>query len=212
MASGRGRRTTPAARALGVWLLALGAACGQGVDAAHPVHPGHPMDMGAADDVPGGAVAPSDPKAGRWTPILADVVERWKRAASRHSGGRASPADVEVALHVRALGSGTELAALGADTPLVPASNMKLVTTAAALVLLGPHMEFLTPFEAGGPIEDGVLRGDLIVRAAGDPICALDGDARVEERLGDVARRLAAGGLRRVAGDLVLDEEMWLVL
>lgn len=93
-----------------------------------------------------------------------------------------------------------------ADRPFRPASNLKLFTTAAALVLLGAEWEFETRVDAGGELREGILEGDLIVRAGGDPLYPPDGSGQVEPRLDDLARRLRASGLRHVAGDLVLDQ------
>ncbi len=52
---------------------------------------------------------------------------------------------------------------------LVPASTMKLFTTAAALEFLSPEFQFQTRIEAGGPIAGQTLLGDLIIRGSGDP-------------------------------------------
>ena len=52
---------------------------------------------------------------------------------------------------------------------LAPASNMKIATTAAALHFLGPRFRYQTFVYADGPLEDGVLRGDLILYGTGDP-------------------------------------------
>ena len=60
--------------------------------------------------------------------------------------------------------------------------------------------------EAAGPVAEGVLRGDLVVRAAGDPLTDDAGTGEVEGRLDALARSLVERGIERVAGDLVLDE------
>ena len=85
------------------------------------------------------------------------------------------------------------------------ASNVKLVTEAATLSALGPEFRFKTavlapiPPEGGKPIgTGGELRGDLFLRAMGDP--SLD-----TEDLVSLANQLAAGGLRKVRGGLVID-------
>lgn len=160
---------------------------------------------------PPDANAPSrpDPRRGSWTGPLREIVGRWKGRARAESNGRVSASDIQVSVHVRALGSdggGVELASLDPDTPHCPASNLKLVTTAAALVLLGPHQEFQTPVEWSADVRDGVLQGDLVLRAAGDPIVAVDGDARVEARLDPIADALRRAGVHRIAGRVVLDE------
>lgn len=134
------------------------------------------------------------------------AIARWTGEARRLSQGKAHGNNVRVAACVRALDSGEELVALRAGELLAPASNMKLATTAAALILLGRGAEWVTPLEAAGTLAGGTLAGDLVVRASGDPLYDPRGEGRIEERLGAVARELHAGGLRRVRGDLVLDE------
>ena len=53
--------------------------------------------------------------------------------------------------------------------PLPAASLTKVATTLAALQAWGPTHQFVTLVDATGPIQDGVLRGDLIVQGGGDP-------------------------------------------
>lgn len=52
---------------------------------------------------------------------------------------------------------------------LVPASTLKIVTTAAALHLLGPEVQFQTHLAYDGKIEEGVLKGNLYIVGGGDP-------------------------------------------
>ncbi|MFM8630837.1 MAG: D-alanyl-D-alanine carboxypeptidase, partial [Betaproteobacteria bacterium] len=58
---------------------------------------------------------------------------------------------------------------LNPDTPVNPASVMKLVTTRAALGLLGPQFRHQTRIATTGRLESGVLRGDLFFQGGGDP-------------------------------------------
>jgi D-alanyl-D-alanine carboxypeptidase/D-alanyl-D-alanine-endopeptidase (penicillin-binding protein 4) len=142
---------------------------------------------------------------------VAEIVARRAAEAEKRSRGAAPRAALHVAVLVRDVASGTELVAIRADAAQRPASNMKLVTTAAALVLLGADAEYVTPLEAAGELQDGVLAGDLVVRGSGDPLVLPDGRGAVEGRLTDLARKLRARGLARVTGDLVLDEGTFLV-
>lgn len=64
---------------------------------------------------------------------------------------------------------GDTLFALNADLPLIPASNMKLLTAAAALHYLGPEYRYRTFVLADGTVTDGVLDGDLVLFGTGDP-------------------------------------------
>jgi D-alanyl-D-alanine carboxypeptidase/D-alanyl-D-alanine-endopeptidase (penicillin-binding protein 4) len=80
-----------------------------------------------------------------------------------------------------------------AEAALPPASTVKIFTALYALDALGSGFRFDTRLVATGPVEAGVVRGDLVLAGAGDPL--LDTDA-----LGDLAQALAAAGVRGVAG------------
>src|SRR5699024_10485187 len=56
-----------------------------------------------------------------------------------------------------------------ADTGFVPASVAKLPTAAFALDVLGPAHRFETRLLATGPVQNGTLMGDLVLRGGGDP-------------------------------------------
>jgi D-alanyl-D-alanine carboxypeptidase/D-alanyl-D-alanine-endopeptidase (penicillin-binding protein 4) len=79
-----------------------------------------------------------------------------------------------------------------------PASVMKLVTTYAALDLLGADYTWNTRFYADGPVSNGVLQGNLYVRGGGDPKLVL-------ERIDETFKALQARGVQQVRGDMVLD-------
>ncbi|MFO7704001.1 MAG: D-alanyl-D-alanine carboxypeptidase, partial [Halopseudomonas sp.] len=86
---------------------------------------------------------------------------------------------------------------VNADQVVNPASTMKLVTTFAALELLGPTYQWRTALHGTGPIDNGVLQGDLVYRSGGDPKMTL-------ERMWTLLRDLRAAGVTEVRGDLVL--------
>jgi D-alanyl-D-alanine carboxypeptidase/D-alanyl-D-alanine-endopeptidase (penicillin-binding protein 4) len=83
-----------------------------------------------------------------------------------------------------------------ARTLLMPASNMKIVTLAATAARLGWDFHYETRIIASGPIQGGVLHGDLVIVGSGDPsIGSRDGSAtHVFEAWAD---NLKALGLRR---------------
>lgn len=98
---------------------------------------------------------------------------------------------------------GDTLYSRNAGKLFMPASNQKLVTGAVALALLGPDHQFETAFAARGPVEGGVLRGDLVVLGSGDPSMSdrmRGGD--VMEALRVVPDSLRAHGVRYVSGRL----------
>jgi len=85
-----------------------------------------------------------------------------------------------------------------AQTPVNPASLMKLVTTTAALELLGPAFVWRTPVYVEGVVREGTLHGNLYVRGSGDP-------RLVVERLWLLLRRVQGLGIQKIQGDIVLD-------
>ncbi|MEO6954164.1 MAG: D-alanyl-D-alanine carboxypeptidase/D-alanyl-D-alanine-endopeptidase [Polyangia bacterium] len=85
---------------------------------------------------------------------------------------------------------------------LNPASNTKLFTTAAALALLGPEYRWKTVAYADGPVQSGEVKGRLYLKGHGDPTL-------VVEDLWRIVADLWAGGVRRISGDLVVDDSFF---
>jgi len=110
---------------------------------------------------------------------------------------------------------GKVLFARNADRFYVPASNTKLVVTAAATVLLPPDYRVTTSVYANGRVDNGVLNGDLVLYGRGDPTwserCfAVDSLApgacdSAFTAVDAIADSIRARGLRRVTGKLVGD-------
>ncbi len=103
-----------------------------------------------------------------------------------------------VAAYVQDVDGGRPHLAHNAEQAMNPASTIKLLTTYAALELLGPSYTWKTEAYAGGKLEGGVLQGNLILKGYGDPKLTL-------ENFWLLLRRLRALGLRDIRGDLVLD-------
>ncbi len=82
---------------------------------------------------------------------------------------------------------------------LIPASVMKLVTTASALDHLGPAYRFETDFLHSGVMEGGVISGDLFIRGKGDP-------KLTPEELWVIAEELARRHITKIEGDIVVDD------
>jgi D-alanyl-D-alanine carboxypeptidase/D-alanyl-D-alanine-endopeptidase (penicillin-binding protein 4) len=70
---------------------------------------------------------------------------------------------------VKSLKTDETLYSVNAKRLFVPASNMKIVTLAAAAEQLGWDYRYLTRVFAAGPVDAGVLQGDLLVVGSGDP-------------------------------------------
>jgi D-alanyl-D-alanine carboxypeptidase/D-alanyl-D-alanine-endopeptidase (penicillin-binding protein 4) len=89
--------------------------------------------------------------------------------------------------------------AFNAALPMNPASVMKIVTSFAALELLGPERVWTTRIAANGPIrENGSLAGNLYLVGDGDPVLTY-------ERAWRLLRRLRGMGVSVIEGDIVLD-------
>ncbi len=90
-----------------------------------------------------------------------------------------------------------------ADVSVNPASTMKLVTTYAALEMLGPNHQWKTEFYTDGTLSGGILNGNLYLKGGGDPKLNM-------EKLWLLMRDLRANGVQQVTGDLVLDRSFFI--
>jgi len=102
------------------------------------------------------------------------------------------------AIYVHEIGAARPLLAVGAERAVNPASTIKLLTTYAALELLGPAYTWPTEAYIAGTLKDGILAGDLVLKGQGDPRLTL-------ENFWLLLRNLRGRGLRDIQGDLVLD-------
>ncbi len=101
---------------------------------------------------------------------------------------------------VVSLKDGRTLYEQNADLMLIPASNQKLLTSAAALHRLGADFRFTTRLWVTGEVDpQGVLHGDLILQGDGDPTLLL-------KDLEAMAEAVEKAGIRRVEGYLLYDE------
>ncbi len=103
-----------------------------------------------------------------------------------------------IAVEVREVGKRTSLISINAQRAMNPASTMKLLTTYAALDLLGPAYTWKTEAWIDGELKDGVLNGNLILKGYGDPKFTI-------EQFWLWLSELRARGLREIHGDLILD-------
>ena len=111
--------------------------------------------------------------------------------------------------------SGETLYQQNADRYFVPASNMKLFTTALALTKLGTDYRFHTTLETSGTISNGVLSGNVALMGRGDPNLSNrkfpynlkeEFDGPPEKVLAELADGLVAKGVREISGDVMGDD------
>ena len=112
--------------------------------------------------------------------------------------------------------SGQVLFEQNADRYFVPASNMKLLTTALALATLGPDYRFRTTLEAQtGASAEGKINGPLYFVGRGDPNLSNrkfpfdakeEFDGPPEKAVIELADQLVAAGVKEISGDIVGDD------
>jgi D-alanyl-D-alanine carboxypeptidase/D-alanyl-D-alanine-endopeptidase (penicillin-binding protein 4) len=123
----------------------------------------------------------------------AQLTERINATLARDSLDKA-----RVSIHVIDLDTGKTLYERDAKTPLNPASNMKLLTAGAALDLFGPSHTFSTRL-LGPALSGDTIKGDLAIRGDGEAFL-------LYKHLLEWAAELKVKGVRRVEGDILVDE------
>ncbi len=98
--------------------------------------------------------------------------------------------------------TGDTLYSKNAGKLFMPASNMKIITSAAALTLLGPDYTYKTTFLKTGEVRDSLLDGDLIVIGRGDPTVSDNMRGLATTVMDDLADSIRAHGIRQVTGSL----------
>lgn len=119
---------------------------------------------------------------------------------------------------------GAPLVAINEGQLFQPASNAKLYTTAAAMALLGEETTFRTTVSASAAIQDGTVRGELVLKGAGDPnlsgrrvpyVAPMPGASGRAAGVGalhvieELADQLVSAGLKVVDGDVVGDDTLF---
>jgi D-alanyl-D-alanine carboxypeptidase/D-alanyl-D-alanine-endopeptidase (penicillin-binding protein 4) len=107
-----------------------------------------------------------------------------------------------VGIVVQKVDTNTALTSRNAERAMNPASTMKLLTTFAALEILGPAYRWKTEAYLDGKLENGVLHGDLVFKGYGDPKLTV-------EQFWMWLRELRLRGLREIRGDVVLDRSFF---
>jgi serine-type D-Ala-D-Ala carboxypeptidase/endopeptidase (penicillin-binding protein 4) len=130
--------------------------------------------------------------------VASDPACRDLRTLIDGLAGAPAFAGAKLGLYVERVEDRTVLYSRDAETLFVPASNVKLASTATALNFLGPDYRFTT--ELLGTLDaTGFAVGDLFIRGNGDPWL-------VPERVWYLASRLYYRGVREVRGDIIVDD------
>lgn len=116
------------------------------------------------------------------------------------------PAGINMGIYVADILTGEVLADARADEAFVPASVMKSITAASVVTLFDPYTRFSTKVTARGAINnEGVLEGDLVIRATGDPTLESSRFPDYSGICDSIADGLRNAGIDSIAGMIVTD-------
>ncbi len=107
-----------------------------------------------------------------------------------------------VATYVQEVSGPVPRIAVNSSAGFNPASTMKLVTSNAALDMLGPAFTWKTQVYATGTQSGDVLNGDLVIKGSGDP-------KLVTEKFWQFLRQIRAAGIREIRGNLIMDRSVF---
>ncbi len=105
-----------------------------------------------------------------------------------------------------------ELYAYNSNFGLKPASSQKVITTATALGILGENFKFETKIWAKGIIENGVLKGDLIIQGGGDPSLGFmrySMGKKSKELFREWITKIKQAGITSIEGDIIGDPSIF---
>jgi serine-type D-Ala-D-Ala carboxypeptidase/endopeptidase (penicillin-binding protein 4) len=118
-------------------------------------------------------------------------------------------ANANISLLVKDLATNKTICQYRPTNSSIPASTMKLITTATALELLGPTFRFQTKLEIDGTLSsNGVLNGNLYIRGGGDPTLG-------SEHLGDKdfltkwVEEVKKAGIKKITGRIIADGSLY---
>ena len=117
--------------------------------------------------------------------------------------------NASIAFYVADANSGSVVYSHNPKVSLVPASNMKLISSAAALELLGPAHIFKTSIGYTGALnrETGILNGDIIIKGGGDPaLGSKNFSSHYEDFMGQWVEAIKNAGIQKVNGKVITDD------
>lgn len=103
---------------------------------------------------------------------------------------------------VQPISSSTPIVSWNAHKKRTPASVIKILTTYSALIELGYNYRWKTKLYHTGTLRRGILRGDLIVKAGGDPTLKT-------KDIDSIVKKLKSLGIKRITGNIILDKSIF---
>ena len=99
-----------------------------------------------------------------------------------------------------------------ANKSLIPASNLKLLTTATALKILGSDYKFETKISYDGEINNGILNGNIYIQGGGDPTLGsdrIDGNPDYNQLIALWVQKIKAAGIKKITGTIIGDQTIF---
>ena len=132
--------------------------------------------------------------------VLDNAIQRFANDSALKHG--------QLGLCVMDAQTGQILGSHNATMSLIPASNMKIVTTAAGLNMLGADYTFKTELQYDGEIQDSILNGNIIIKGYGDPTLGspeMDSVASMMKFLDSITLKIKELGIKKINGKIVGD-------
>lgn len=107
-------------------------------------------------------------------------------------------------IHIQSVNSKTPIASWRTHVKRSPASVIKLLTTYSSLLKLGFDYRWETKFLYTGKLKNGVLHGDLYVKASGDPTLETDD-------IYGIASQVREAGISKIKGNIIIDRTLFKV-
>ncbi len=142
-----------------------------------------------------------------WTSLTAQQAQLQKIITQTANRNQAL-SGATVGVSVRDM-DGKEIVSFHSQQRMIPASNMKLVTTGTALHSLGADYTFKTAIGYTGTIEDGTLHGDVYIMGGGDPTLGADEKDYGCLPMDQWCAILAKTGIKSIDGRIIGDSRLW---
>lgn len=120
--------------------------------------------------------------------------------------------NASIGIQLLDLKNGESIGSLHPEKVLIPASTLKLITTASALELLGNEYKFTTQIGYSGQIKQKILKGDIILIGGGDPTLGSEYFQNYyfsPHFLETWAQKIKAAGIEKISGNLILDASIY---
>lgn len=145
----------------------------------------------------------SDIALPRLAPLTKDAKKKLAQSVQAAMKAKAVR-QTTIGMQVVDLDTGEVVYAKQAEKYLKPASNTKLVTTAAALGILGPDHQFESALLARGKVKDGVVNGDLQLHIDHDFTWSTRFYNTGDTPMVGLVQQLKAAGIKKITGNLIV--------